>query len=117
MERKDVERWVEEYVRAWSSNDPEDIGGLFTDDASYYTAPFREPWSGRDAIVRDWIDRKDEPGDWTFRSDVLAIADDIAFVQGQTDYASDGKTYSNLWLIRMRDGRCSEFTEWWMEHS
>jgi ketosteroid isomerase-like protein len=48
---------------------------------------------------------------------VLAIADDIAFVQGQTDYASDGKTYSNLWVIRMRDGRCSEFTEWWMEHS
>lgn len=117
MERKDVERWVEEYVRAWSSNDPEDIGGLFTDDASYYTAPFRKPWSGRDAIVRDWIDRKDEPGDWSFRSDVLAIADDIAFVQGQTDYASDGKTYSNLWVIRMRDGRCSEFTEWWMEHS
>jgi uncharacterized protein (TIGR02246 family) len=117
VERKDIERWVGEYVRAWSSNDPEDIGGLFTDDANYYTAPFRQPWSGRNAIVRDWIDRKDEPGDWKFRSDVLAIADDVAFVQGQTDYASDGKTYSNLWVIRMREGRCSEFTEWWMEHT
>jgi uncharacterized protein (TIGR02246 family) len=117
VERKDVEAWVEEYVRAWTTNDPEDIGRLFTDDAAYFTAPFREPWAGRDAIVHGWIDRKDQPGDWTFRSDVMAIAGDVAFVQGQTDYAEEGKTYSNLWVIRLRNGRCSEFTEWWMEHS
>lgn len=117
MERKDVEAWVEQYVRAWRSNDPQDIGRLFTEDATYYTAPFREPWSGRDAIVKDWLDRKDEPGTWTFRSEVLAMAGDLAFVQGQTDYSDEEKKYSNLWVIRLRDGIASEFTEWWMEHS
>jgi hypothetical protein len=26
-------------------------------------------------------------------------------------------TYSNLWVIRLdADGRCAEFTEWWMQH-
>ena len=117
MDRKDVEAWIEGYKRAWTTNDPEDIGGLFTDDAAYYTAPFREPWSGRDAIVQGWLDRKEEPGEWTFRWEILAIDDDLAFVRGQTGYPQEGKTYSNLWVIRLRDGRSSEFTEWWMEHS
>jgi ketosteroid isomerase-like protein len=117
MERKDVEAWIDEYVRAWTTNDPSDIGRLFTDDAVYYTAPFREPWTGRDAIVDGWLDRKDEPGAWKFGWEVLAIAGDLAFVQGQTEYPPEGETYSNLWVIRLRDGRCSEFTEWWMEHS
>jgi uncharacterized protein (TIGR02246 family) len=116
MERENVEAWIEGYKRAWTTNDPGDIGGLFTDDATYYTAPFRQPWAGRDAIIEGWLDRKEEPGEWTFRSEVLAIADDLAFVQGQTDYAEEGESYSNLWIIRLMDGRCSQFTEWWMEH-
>ena len=119
MEEKDVELWLEDYVRAWATNDAEDIGGLFSEDASYYTAPFREPWSGRAAIVEGWIDRKDEPGEWTFSGgEVLAIADDVAFVQGETAYPKEGKKYSNLWVIRLaEDRRCSEFTEWWMEQT
>jgi ketosteroid isomerase-like protein len=116
MERKDVERWMEGYVRAWTSNDPDEIGGLFTDSAAYFTAPFREPWMGREAIVQGWIDRKDEPNEWTFRWEVLAMAGDVGFAQGETDYPKEGKKYSNLWVIRLtEDGRCSEFTEWWME--
>jgi uncharacterized protein (TIGR02246 family) len=117
MDREDVDRWLQGYLRAWESNDPEDIGSLFTDDAKYYTAPHREPWAGRQAIVDGWIGRKDEPGDWTFQSDILAIADDLAFVQGVTGYPNaDPSAYSNLWVIRLADdGRCSEFTEWWMD--
>jgi uncharacterized protein (TIGR02246 family) len=118
MDRSDVERWVEAYERAWASNDPEDIGALFTEDARYWTAPFREPWSGREQIVRGWIDRKDEPGDYAFRSEVEGIDGDVAFVRGWTNYLSEGVDYSNLWVIRLtKDGRASEFTEWWMEHT
>lgn len=54
--------WVAAYERAWASNDPAEIGALFTDDALYFTTPFREPRRGR-------------------------------------------------------DGRCREFTEWWMTHT
>ncbi len=114
MDRDDVDRWVEGYLRAWETNDPEDIGRLFTDDARYYTAPHREPWTGRQAIVDGWLDRKDEPGGWTFRHDILATAGDLAFVQGWTEYR-DPPNYANLWVIRLgEDGRSSEFTEWWM---
>ena len=111
-----LESWVESYVRAWESNDPDDIGALFAEEARYFTAPHREPWVGRDAIVNDWLDRKDELGTWRFRWKVLFVSEDgPSFVQGETDY-DDGPNYSNLWLIRLDDdGRCTEFTEWWME--
>jgi ketosteroid isomerase-like protein len=115
VERAAIESWLERYVRAWKTNDPADIGALFTDDARYYTAPHRDPWAGRDAIVEGWIGRKDEPGTWTFRYEVLGIDGDLAFVRGLTTY-KDLPDYSNLWVVRLDDsGRCSEFIEWWME--
>ena len=116
MESTDVERWLTSYERAWRTNDPADIRALFTEDARYLTAPYREPWSGAEEIVRGWLGRKDEQGEWTFEGRVLAVQDDLAFVQGRTVYHSEGKAYANLWVIRMAPGgRASEFTEWWME--
>jgi ketosteroid isomerase-like protein len=122
MKPGDLDSWVDRYVTAWRSNDSEDIGSLFTEDARYYTAPFREPWVGRDVIVAGWIDRKDEPGQWEFRHEILGADGDVGFVRGWTRYAPTDQEpqtdYSNLWIIRLEpDGRCSEFTEWWMEHS
>ena len=111
-----VEDWVVGYVRAWESNDPEDIGRLFAEDAVYYTAPDREPWRGRQGIAAGWLERKDEPGSWTFRHETLAIAGDVAFVRGWTRYLEPPSGFSNLWVVRLgADGQCREFTEWWME--
>jgi len=67
-----VETWVERYIKVWNSNDPQEIGDLFTDDATYFTSPFAEPWRGRAEIVREWLARKDTPGSFTFRYEVLA---------------------------------------------
>ncbi|MGH2560614.1 MAG: YybH family protein [Thermomicrobiales bacterium] len=107
---------MEGYVRAWESNDPADIGRLFAEDAEYFTAPFREPQRGRDEIVADWIDRKDDPGTWRFNYEILDVAGDLGFVHGKTEYADGPTTFANLWVIRLdADGQCLEFTEWWME--
>jgi hypothetical protein len=117
MDRATLDAWMEGYLRAWRSNDPGDIGALFTEDARYYTAPFREPWSGRQAIAQGWIDRKDEPGEWEFRWEPVLLHEDVALVRGWTHYEEDPTEFSNLWIIRFApDGRASEFTEWWMEH-
>jgi SnoaL-like domain len=110
-----VTAWVNGYIGAWESNDPAQIGALFTDDSSYLTAPFRTPWVGRDVIVAGWLSRQDTPGNQHFTFDVLGISDDLAFVQGLTRYLSPPAEYANLWVIRLDDqGRCSEFTEWFM---
>jgi ketosteroid isomerase-like protein len=109
----DAAAWVEGYLRAWRSNDPESIRVLFTEDARYYTLPHRKPWEGHEGIVAGWLEREDEPGSWKFEYEVLAEAGELAFVQGRTVYADEA--YENLWVIRLEpDGRCSEFTEWWV---
>ena len=120
MNPHQLDAWVAGYVRAWETNDPADIGRLFAEDSVYFTAPYRKPLRGRERIVADWIERQDEPGTWTFTYEIHAVCDDLGFVQGRTEYAGTADdpatTFSNLWEIRLdADGRCTSFTEWWME--
>lgn len=105
------------YQRAWTSNEPDEIGALFTDDALYFTEPFKEAWRGRQEIVAKWLDRKDDPGGWTFEWQPLVETPELAIITGTTTYSDPPLVYSNLWVLRLADdGRCREFTEWWMEH-
>jgi hypothetical protein len=106
--------WIQGYVQAWNSNVPEEIGALFAADAAYYTAPYREPWRGREEIVRGWIGAADQPGETSFEWHPLVVTDTLCVLQGTTTYPTT--VYRNLWLIRLApDGRAREFTEWWME--
>jgi hypothetical protein len=116
MDASVVAAWVDAYVRAWNSNDPADIGRLFTDDAVYYTGPFDAPWEGRGAIIQKWLRRQDAPGTTSFRYEVLASTSDRGVVRGWTLYHDPEREYSNIWLLRFGpDGRCREFTEWWIK--
>lgn len=110
-----VRRWIDHYVRAWNSNDREDIGSLFTDDAVYSTEPYHAPWKGREQIIAGWLDHKDEPGETSFEWQPISITDEVAVISGTTRYPESA--YSNLWVLRLNpDGRCRQFSEWWMEH-
>jgi hypothetical protein len=116
MDETQLARWVEGYVRAWNSNDPTQIGDLFTAGATYRTEPYAEPWRGRTAIVDGWLAHKDEPGQTAFRWHPVVVTDDLAVVEGRTEYHTDPpRTYRNMWVIRLDGhGRCTDFTEWWM---
>lgn len=117
MTEEDARAWVERYVSAWTTNDPSDIEALFTEDARYFSEPHAEPWTGREQIVERWLAAKDEPGTWTYRPGRVTVAGDLAFAEGEIDYADPPRTYSNLWVIRLGDGgRALEFVEWWMKH-
>jgi ketosteroid isomerase-like protein len=114
-------RWVEAYEHAWKTNEPDDIRALFTDDATYFTQPWGEPWAGADGIVDGWLDARDEPGTYQFEWEIAGVDGDRVFVQGRTDYAASdelpgGRVYSNLWVIDLDDdGRVRAFTEWYMK--
>ena len=111
-----VGSWIDGYLRAWNSNDPDDIAALFTVDAEYRTAPYATPWRGHEQIVSQWLANKDESGDTTFSWHPLAITSDLAVIEGTTIYPTAQQTYSNLWVIRFADDfRADSFTEWWME--
>jgi len=116
MNKGHVKKWVDGYVKAWGTNDPADIAALFTPGATYATGPFDRPWRGRDAIVKKWLARRDTPGSWKFRYEVIAVDGNTAVVRGWTKYLKPAREFSNLWLIRLdSQGRCREFSEWWVQ--
>ncbi|MCP4167175.1 MAG: hypothetical protein GY759_14990 [Chloroflexi bacterium] len=118
MDKQDIDLWIQGYIRAWTSNDPEEIGDLFAENGSYRPGPFDEPWQGRDAIVRNWLNRRDEPDQWSFEYEVLTFDPPVGVVQGWTTYHnySPPRHYGNLWIVKVNgEGRCTEFWEYWMK--
>lgn len=113
MTREGVQAWLDAYVAAWRSYDG--IAELFSDDAEYRYHPYDEPLRGRDAIVEDWLGDRDEPGSWEASYAPLLVEGDRAVATGETRYAG-GRTFSNAFVLAFdADGRCREFTEWYME--
>ena len=62
-----VQRWLDAYVEAWRTYDPEAIAALFGEEATYAYHPYdegEEVIRGREAIVADWLQEPDESGTW-----------------------------------------------------
>ncbi|HEY3210517.1 MAG TPA: nuclear transport factor 2 family protein [Actinomycetota bacterium] len=120
MELSDLQSWIDAYIRAWETNHPQAVGDLFAGSARYYTHPFREPWTGREAIVNNWIEHPDLPGSWKASYRALAVNGNTGVVRGTTQYfKEDGSIdteYANIYVIEFDDdGLATEFTEWFME--
>ena len=119
MNRDDVDRWLARYVAAWKSYDRSEIEALFSEDAQYRYHPWDEPVVGAAAIAGDWLEDQDAPGRFEASYECYAVDGDRAVAVGSSTYfyASGGveKIFDNAYLLRFDgDGRCSEFTEWFM---
>jgi len=121
MNRSEVQAWLDRYLDAWKRNEPELIETLFTDDAVYHYAPYPAAGvlEGNAAIVAGWGEHHDAPDEWEASYEVFAVDDDRAVAIGTTRYFAKGdqpeKLYHNCFLLRFApDGRCSEFTEYYM---
>jgi hypothetical protein len=114
--------WLDRYVAAWKSYDPQQIGELFSESVEYRYHPQLDPVRGRDAIVADWLSGKDDPGTYDARYEPVAIEGEDAVARGWSRYfEADGSTlrdeYFNVYLCRFdADGRCASFTEFWMQN-
>jgi ketosteroid isomerase-like protein len=116
MTREGVQAWLDDYVDAWRSYDADAIGALFADDAEYRYHPYDEPLRGRQAIVESWLGDRDEAGSWEARYEALVVEGDRAVATGETRYAT-GRTFSNVFALAFDgEGRCLQFTEWYVEH-
>ncbi len=121
MDRDAFAAWLDRYVAAWRSYDAEAIGDLFSEGATYRFHPEDAPVVGRAAIVADWLESPDTPGSWRCHYAPYAVDGDRAVMSGWTEYvAADGTTverrFYNVWLCAFdAEGRCSDFTEYYME--
>lgn len=121
MKREHVQGWLDRYVEAWQRNDPASIDGLFSKDAVYRDRPWvaEHTWTGVEEIVAAWMDDQDEPGSWEAHYTVFAVDGDRAVATGISEYFGTAtqprQVFHNCFLLRFApDGRCSEFTEYYM---
>lgn len=111
-----LERWMEGYVTAWQSNDPQLVTDLFSEDAVYDPQTADGELHGRAEIVEWWLGVGDDPDNWDFEWLPLVETDDLAVVTGRTRYQEPAASYRNLFVIRFdEEGRCRDFTEWYIE--
>ncbi len=120
MDREDVSRWLERYVAAWKSGERAEIESLFSEGAEYRYHPYDEPIVGRAAIADSWLEDPDEPGSFDAGYECYAADGGAAVAIGTSTYfTADGevdKVYDNVFVLRFdADGRCSDFTEWYVK--
>jgi ketosteroid isomerase-like protein len=122
MGRAEVDRWLSAYVDAWKSYERDEILALFSEDVVYRYHPYDEPVRGAGQVADSWVteDTIDEPGTYEAAYEAIAVEGDVAVATGSSTYTNpDGSLrtiYDNCFVMRFDpDGRCSEFTEWFME--
>ena len=120
MRREDVSGWLERYVAAWKNGERGEIEALFSGDASYRYHSYDEPLVGQAAIADSWLDEPDRPGSFDASYECFAVDGDAAVAIGRSTYfGADGavdREYDNVFALRFdREGRCSDFTEWYVK--
>src|SRR6266516_1155319 len=121
IDRASVTAWLDAYVDAWKTYDPQAIGDLFSENATYAYDPFSEPIHGRAAIVASWLKAPDAPGTYDGHYEPIMIEDDYAVTNGRSLYfEQDGYTlraeWNNIFFLRFDDeGRCTEYRAWYMQ--
>lgn len=107
MDEASVTRWLERYVAAWRSYEPDDIRALFSEDAVYRYHPWDEApeaVEGREAIVASWLAEPDAPAAWEASYRPWVVEGDRAAAVGVSRYrATDVEpeaVYHNVFLLR-----------------
>jgi hypothetical protein len=122
MTKTDLQSWLDRYIQAWRANTTTAIEELFTEDASYRFHPYDkddETVVGRDGIVAAWMEDPDDPATWEASYEAWAMDGDRGVGVGTSRYLATAdkpeRTYFNCFLMKFADdGRCSEFTEYYV---
>jgi SnoaL-like domain len=115
VSRAQIRQWVTDYERAWRTDGTGPLSELFSEDASYSTAPFEEPHRGLAAIASMWERERRGPDEsFAMNSEIIAVEADTAVVRVEVRYGPPKeKLYRDVWIVRLdAEGRCIHFEEW-----
>jgi SnoaL-like domain len=129
VDRADAQAWLDRYIAAWLSYDPNDIAALFTEGVAYRYHPHDEPITGREAVVASWLGEdtsngastRDASGTYAAHYEAVAVDDDVVVATGTSIYRERpegpiARVYDNCFVMRFdADGRCREFTEYYVQ--
>jgi hypothetical protein len=115
MDRADFAGWIERYEEAWRSPGTGALAGLFTESATYRTAPFEVPFEGFGAIAELWEAERTGPEEaFEMSFELVAVEGEVGVARVDVRYGPPKEQrYLDLWVIRLdADGLCTEFEEW-----
>lgn len=129
MDPQRAQDWLDRYVAAWISYDPEAIGELFSPDVAYRYHPYDDPIIGRDAVVASWLGEdgddsassRDEPGTYGASYTPLTVDGDIVVATGTSQFRDEPggpvtQVYESCFLLCFDDaGRCRDFIEYYIK--
>ena len=129
MDHAAAQDWLDRYVRAWLTYEPGQIGELFSEDVEYRYHPYDDPVVGREAVVASWLgdtsepgaSSRDEPGTYEASYAPVAVESEVVVATGTSSYREDPggpvvRVFHNCFVMRFGpDGRCREFTEYYMK--
>jgi ketosteroid isomerase-like protein len=128
MDHETAQDWLNRYVAAWISYDPDDVADLFSEDVAYRYHPHDEPTVGREAVVASWLgddasggaSTRDAPGTYEAEYSPVAVDGATVVATGTSRYRElpDGpvvRTYDNCFVMRFDgEGRCRDFNEYYV---
>ena len=128
MDHAGAQDWLDRYVAAWLSYDEEAIAALFADDIAYRYHPYDDPIVGKAEVVASWLGEsgtdgastRDAPGTYSAHYAPVAVDGDVVVAAGTSSYAERPggaiiRVYHNCFVMRFdNDGRCREFTEYYI---
>jgi hypothetical protein len=124
VDRGQLTSWLAGYERAWRTPGTDVLAELFTEDATYSTAPYEKPHRGLEAIAKMWEAERFGPDEaFEMTSEIVAVEGDIGVARVTVHYEEaeqkerrlhrQEKEYRDLWIVRLDgSGRCSHFEEW-----
>jgi ketosteroid isomerase-like protein len=128
MDHRSAQGWLDHYIAAWLSYDRDEVAALFSEDVAYRYHPYDDPVVGREAVVSSWLGEgpegastRDAPGTYEAEYSPVAVDGDTVVATGTSRYRDEPggpivRTYHNCFVIRFdAEGRCREFTEYYMQ--
>jgi ketosteroid isomerase-like protein len=124
MDRAQLSKWLARYERAWRTPGTDSLADLFTEDATYSTAPYETPHRGLAAIGEMWEAERSSPDeDFEMSSEVVAVEGDTGIASIEVMYGTpeekgdrdhrQQEEYRDLWIVRLNEaGLCFHFEEW-----
>jgi hypothetical protein len=115
VDRAQLTQWLEAYEKAWRTPGTGVLAKLFTEDATYSTAPYETPHRGLEAIGAMWEAERLDPNEgFEMSGEIVAVEGDTGVVRVEVQYHEPkSKEYRDLWIVRLNDaGLCFRFEEW-----
>jgi hypothetical protein len=115
VDRTDLARWIDTYERAWRTAGTDSLAELFAPDATYRTAPYREPHRGLEAIARLWEAERRGPDEaFTMTSEIVAVEGGTGVARIEVAYGPPvDREWRDIWIVRLDErGRAVAFEEW-----